>query len=60
MKKYIIFTIFVAFVLTFYGVAFASDTHSGQAAKESGKAASCASKGAIHAIIGTGQVSSKV
>jgi hypothetical protein len=53
MKKYIIFTIFVAFVLTFYGVAFASDTHSGQAA-------SCVSKGAIHAIIGTEQVASKV
>ncbi len=49
MKKYIVSTIFIVFVLIFYGVAFASDTHSEQAAQEPGKAA-------FHAIIETGQV----
>ncbi|MBW1650072.1 MAG: hypothetical protein JRJ44_05265 [Deltaproteobacteria bacterium] len=56
MTKNIIFTIFTAFILIFYGCAFAGDTHSGQAAAESAKAGSHVSKSVAHAIMGTGQV----
>ena len=58
MKKLKILAIASAVTMIWTVNSFGGNTHSGQAVKEAGKAASHASSSAAHAIVGSGQVTS--